>query len=318
MKPWICGVFVIAFAVSPATGREWTDDTGTRHVEAAFVSRHGDNVYFRMADGKARRCAWVRLSMKDRAFIEQLDSGEQVVAIEGEQDSAATTRRCAYIGCFGSFHLTGSSGTAAYGLSTGSQYIAELSPTGQKNDFYWLYRPSNGDPFTTHWAIGRRPDCCGKYPIWRFVNNSWIPYEKVRGWGEDLDGVRRTSVVVELAQRYDDSIVADQIKGCAGINAVKLSEAIKAAMRTKDVGLAVDDVAALSEIKGNEVIITARPRQHDNNTQIRHRIIATIEGNGQQVSFTISSQGSSGGQSFRVNRALQARLFQALKRALNR
>lgn len=89
--------------------------------------------------------------------------------------------RCAYIGYWGSFHITGQTGTAAYRLGN-QQYIADLSLAGANASFYY-YRPiANGDPFITMWAFATQP-FCGKYLVWFRHRGGWRQYEATRAWG---------------------------------------------------------------------------------------------------------------------------------------
>jgi hypothetical protein len=92
--------------------------------------------------------------------------------------------RCAYIGNFGSFHLVGVGGTAAYQLGD-RKYICDLSFSKEDNAF-WYYRPTNGDRFTSHWAFSRQPDCCGRYWVWRHDGGGWSRYELTKAWGDGL------------------------------------------------------------------------------------------------------------------------------------
>jgi hypothetical protein len=93
--------------------------------------------------------------------------------------------RCAYIGYWGSFHITGKVGTAAYWLGN-KPYIADLSLDRATPSFFY-YRPANGDPFITMWAFGRQPDC-GRHWVWFRDRSGWRQYELTRAWGEGLDG----------------------------------------------------------------------------------------------------------------------------------
>ncbi len=91
-------------------------------------------------------------------------------------------RRCAYLGNWGSFHIVGSVGTAAYALDD-ERYIADLEFAGEDAD-YWAYRPTKkGDPNTTLWAFAKKP-ICGKYWVLRQSRGAWRKYEATDAWGE--------------------------------------------------------------------------------------------------------------------------------------
>jgi len=112
-------------------------------------------------------------------------------------------RRCAYLGYWGSFHLIGTDGSAAYTLDN-IKYIAHLRSTGDDVNF-WYYSPSNGDPTTTHWAFARKPDSCGMYWVWRADRGRWSSYEPTRAWGIGLGSqFTQTSVSPGLESRVTD------------------------------------------------------------------------------------------------------------------
>src|SRR5437016_4511634 len=100
-------------------------------------------------------------------------------------------RRCAYLGYWGSFHLIGNSGSAAYHLNA-DRFVADLTFDSEDAGF-WYFRPANGDTFTTKWAFSRQRDCFGMNWVMRGDRGGWHPYEATRAWGAGLDR-RFTSV----------------------------------------------------------------------------------------------------------------------------
>lgn len=128
--------------------------------------------------------------------VDRKATSQQVQTITNKQapaNKATRSRRCAYLGQWGSFHIIGPAGTAAYNLGR-DQFIANLSFAGEDANF-WMYRPSKGDPLTTLWAFARKPDC-GRYWVWRFENGTWKQYEATRAWGE---GFGQTTVAETLS-----------------------------------------------------------------------------------------------------------------------
>ncbi len=114
----------------------------------------------------------------------QQDPGVQRQAQAGAQaQEKKEERRCAYLGFWGSFHLIGAGGSAAYHLGN-DRYVADLRSNGQ-DDHYWYYAPANGDQFTSRWAFAR-PDNCGMAWVWRRDRGGWHRYELTRAWGDGL------------------------------------------------------------------------------------------------------------------------------------
>lgn len=98
---------------------------------------------------------------------------------------AERERRCAYLGYWGSFHITGDIGTAAYALGN-AKYVADLAFEKEDNG-HWYYRAGfGGDNFTSQWAFSRHPDGCGRYWVWRSDRGGWHRYEATRAWGDPL------------------------------------------------------------------------------------------------------------------------------------
>jgi hypothetical protein len=115
-----------------------------------------------------------------------LSAPSKTEAVSLKAEKAEEARRCAFLGMFGSFHLIGSKGTAAYMLGN-DKYIADLRAAGEEKN-WWLYRPTgNGDPWTTMWAFARNRGCDGKYSVLRKVNGVWCQYEQTEAWGDELD-----------------------------------------------------------------------------------------------------------------------------------
>jgi hypothetical protein len=108
-----------------------------------------------------------------------------------DQKQAYQGLRCAYLGRWGSFHLIGNGGSAAYALG-GDRYVADLEFTDQDAN-HWYYSPTHGDPLTTSWAFARQKDCNGMYAVWRLAGGRWCFYENTQGWGDGLD--RRLTAV---------------------------------------------------------------------------------------------------------------------------
>lgn len=125
----------------------------------------------------------------------------QAQAVQEDED-IGYTNRCAYLGRWGSFHLTHSSSTAAYLLGKG-KYIADLSFSNEDRSF-WYFTPSGGDPLTTEWAFARRRDCNGRYWVWRrSKHGKWSRYEATRAWGEGLDETKVSRTSLTLEQRVE-------------------------------------------------------------------------------------------------------------------
>lgn len=123
-----------------------------------------------------------------------------------KQMEAPTSRsyRRAYLGHWGSFHLIGEHGTAAYHFRNG-QYIADLEFSGQDAN-YTHYRPvANGDPSISEWAFARFPDACGQYVVWRHTRDGWRIYEQTRAWGIGLG--------TEVAETAVDATDVEVLKG---------------------------------------------------------------------------------------------------------
>jgi hypothetical protein len=137
------------------------------------------------------------------------DTRPTLMPASQKADKANEARRCAFLGPFGSFHLIGPKGTAAYLLGN-EKYIADLVPAGEDAN-WWLYRPGEGsDPGTTMWAFSRHDQCNGMRSVLRFVNGVWCLYEEATGWGNDgSTGVTVTTVSsqpsnAELLQKLRD------------------------------------------------------------------------------------------------------------------
>lgn len=94
-------------------------------------------------------------------------------------------RRCGFLGQWGSFHLIGSRGTAAYTVDR-EQFVTELR-SSRSDANYWYY-DTKGDPAIRQWAFSIRPDPCGLYWVWRFEGGGWHRYEATRAWGIGLGG----------------------------------------------------------------------------------------------------------------------------------
>ena len=116
----------------------------------------------------------------------------------GKEQAYPKDLRCAYIGRWGSFHLIGTGGSAAYALGN-DKFVADLRSVGQDAD-YWYYTPSKGDPSTSEWALARKPDGCGMYWVWRGDGGRWHPYEPTRAWGLGLGGEQGTATSVRGCQ----------------------------------------------------------------------------------------------------------------------
>lgn len=115
-----------------------------------------------------------------------------------ETDDDDGERRCAYLGQWGSFHLLGSGGSAAYTLGP-DKFIANLTFVG-KDPSYWYYRPTNGDPHTKRWAFARQP-YCGKYWVWRHSHGAWKRYEATRAWGNDLGTPTTAQTAIDVVDQ---------------------------------------------------------------------------------------------------------------------
>ena len=103
----------------------------------------------------------------------------------GKQNANQVDRRCAYLGFWGSFHLLGAGGTAAYHLDQ-DKFISNLS-ANREDAHFWYYTPVNGDATTTEWAFSKKPDSSGLYLVWRSDRGRWCVYEPTRAWGKGLD-----------------------------------------------------------------------------------------------------------------------------------
>lgn len=111
-------------------------------------------------------------------------------------------RRCAYLGRWGSFHLIGNGGSAAYTLGK-DEFLADLSFVKQ-NERFWYYEPSGGDRLTTRWAFSKRPDHCGRFWVWRAQQGRWHEYEATKAWGIGLNEEARHASVPSLDSRVTD------------------------------------------------------------------------------------------------------------------
>lgn len=120
----------------------------------------------------------------------------------GKEQPVQAPYRCAYVGTWGSFHLIGNGGSAAYALGN-DQYVGDLRFTGQDADHRY-YTPTKGDASTTRWAFAQRPDNCGLYAVWREDQGKWRLYERVRAWGEGLGRVTTASTEVSVEARIAD------------------------------------------------------------------------------------------------------------------
>jgi len=119
-------------------------------------------------------------------------------ASKGTTVIAEDQRRCAYLGKWGSFHLIGSAGSAAYALGN-DRFIADLTFV-REDTLYWYYRPSKGDASTTLWAFARRP-YCGKYWVWRHAQGGWKRYEATRAWGDGLGAPTTAQTAIDVVDQ---------------------------------------------------------------------------------------------------------------------
>jgi hypothetical protein len=126
--------------------------------------------------------AILNLALVALAFFGQGQELQDRPAPKGQLEQPP--RRCGYLGRWGSFHLIGKAGSAAYTLGD-NDYVADLRLT-REDGGYWYYSPSDGDPFTAEWALASKPDACGMYPVWRAVGGRWVLYERARAWGQGL------------------------------------------------------------------------------------------------------------------------------------
>lgn len=115
-------------------------------------------------------------------------------------------RRCAYLGRWGSFHILGKDGTAAYRFASGAMHFAELR-VGRPNPNWWIYNqvPSDtADNNITAWAFARQP-YCGEWQVLMFRNGAWQHYENTFAWGkgigEDATGAAGSSDPIFDLQR---------------------------------------------------------------------------------------------------------------------
>ncbi len=122
----------------------------------------------------------------------------------GYKEGEVKGRRCAFLGQWGSFHLIGTGGSAAYFLNN-LPFSADLRWTEDDADFYY-YEPANGDPVTTGWAFARKPNACGLHSVWRHDGRGWQIFERVRAWGNFDRGIsgsaQKTSLPID--QRVTD------------------------------------------------------------------------------------------------------------------
>lgn len=121
------------------------------------------------------------------ALGETVDRSTKQRQVQVKAQADEDDRRCAYLGYWGSFHLTGPIGTAAYKLGR-ERYLADLT-FDREDNAHWFFRAGNGsDQSTAQWAFSRQPDRCGRYWVWRSDKNGWHRYESTRAWGNRLGG----------------------------------------------------------------------------------------------------------------------------------
>jgi hypothetical protein len=89
--------------------------------------------------------------------------------------------RCSYRGYWGTFHLTGRTGTAAY-VFRQERFVANLEFV-KENARHWIYRSQGDGSAVEFWAFSRNDDPCGKRLVWRFADGRWKPYEMTEFWG---------------------------------------------------------------------------------------------------------------------------------------
>jgi hypothetical protein len=78
-------VVLLILPCSRSIGREWTDDTGQYHCQAAFVRLGEGNVWLKKADGAGFHIAWERVSEQDRDYV------RSQVAACGDLEAAGAT-----------------------------------------------------------------------------------------------------------------------------------------------------------------------------------------------------------------------------------
>ena len=74
------GILCVLQVASVSSGREWTDSSGTRHIQADLVSVHGDTVVVLLPDGSVGRTLMTRLSEKDQAFVRKFEEASEADA----------------------------------------------------------------------------------------------------------------------------------------------------------------------------------------------------------------------------------------------
>lgn len=83
-------------------------------------------------------------------------------------------------GMWGSFHLSGLTGTAAY-IFRGRRYLATLNFAREDRDFRY-YSPVGGNASIIEWAFPKQADKCGHHVVWRRAEDGWKPYESTSVW----------------------------------------------------------------------------------------------------------------------------------------
>ncbi|MGE0534939.1 MAG: hypothetical protein AB7O68_08180 [Pirellulales bacterium] len=108
--------------------------------------------------------------------------------------------RCAYHGRWGTFHLTGPTGTAGYTFK-GVKWVANLGFVREDGSFYYYRQSASGDPTIQLFAFSKSKGADGRYPVWRRTPGGWRIYECTERWGEFRTGEVRVSLSDEA--RFD-------------------------------------------------------------------------------------------------------------------
>jgi hypothetical protein len=94
-----------------------------------------------------------------------------------------TIPRCAYDGRWGSFHLTGLTGTAGYTFR-GAKWVANLEYVRDDANFFYYRQIAGGDTSILLWGFAKRNDADGRYAVWRRTPDGWRVYECTDWWGQ--------------------------------------------------------------------------------------------------------------------------------------
>ena len=87
----LLSLLILLFSAWPASGRIWTDTSGSFHVEAEFVKVSGDSVTLKKPNGDVIKVPLAKLSETDKQFLAQ----QRAVTPEGGKEATQQPKEAA-------------------------------------------------------------------------------------------------------------------------------------------------------------------------------------------------------------------------------